>query len=123
VRSRAPYQGVRTLVKPSDYVDAKGITMARNVNPKGSSNPESPEGLTAGQVRAARALLDWSQKDLAAKSKLSVPTIKRMEGAMGPGRSTPANVDAVARALKQAGVVFLSPSDRTDGGHGVRLKK
>ena len=60
--------------------------------------------LTSAQVRAARALLDWSQRDLAAKSKLSVPTIKRMEGAMGPERSTEANVDAVRRALEGAGV-------------------
>jgi predicted transcriptional regulator len=97
--------------------------MARTVNLKGSSNPESPGAPTAGQIRAARALLDWSQKDLAEKSKLSVPTIKRMEGAMGPGRSTSANVDAVLRALKSAGIVFLASSDRTDGGPGVRLKK
>jgi ribosome-binding protein aMBF1 (putative translation factor) len=79
--------------------------------------------LTAAQVRAARALLDWSQKDLAAKSKLSVPTIKRMEGAMGPERSTDANVDAVRRALEGAGVIFLEPKSNKDGGAGVRLKR
>ncbi|MBK6704098.1 MAG: helix-turn-helix transcriptional regulator [Caulobacteraceae bacterium] len=79
--------------------------------------------LTSAQVRAARALLDWSQRDLAAKSKLSVPTIKRMEGAMGPERSTEANVDAVRRALEGAGVVFLEPKSNKDGGAGVRLKK
>ncbi|MGE3931490.1 MAG: multiprotein-bridging factor 1 family protein [Hyphomonadaceae bacterium] len=79
--------------------------------------------LTSAQVRAARALLDWSQRDLAAKSKLSVPTIKRMEGAMGPERSTEANVDAVRRALDGAGVVFLEPKSNKDGGAGVRLKK
>lgn len=79
--------------------------------------------LTSAQVRAARALLDWSQRDLAAKSKLSVPTIKRMEGAMGPERSTEANVDAVRRAFEGAGVVFLEPKSNKDGGAGVRLKK
>jgi ribosome-binding protein aMBF1 (putative translation factor) len=79
--------------------------------------------LTAAQVRAARALLDWSQKDLAAKSKLSVPTIKRMEGAMGPERSTEANVEAVRRALESAGVIFLEPKSNKDGGAGVRLKR
>lgn len=79
--------------------------------------------LTAAQVRAARALLDWSQKDLAAKSKLSVPTIKRMEGAMGPERSTDANVEAVRRALEGAGVIFLEPKSNKDGGAGVRLKR
>ena len=79
--------------------------------------------LTAAQVRAARALLDWSQKVLAEKSKLSVPTIKRMEGAMGPERSTEANVEAVRRALESAGVIFLEPKSNKDGGAGVRLKR
>lgn len=79
--------------------------------------------LTAAQIRAARALLDWSQKQLAETSKLSVPTIKRMESAMGPERSTAANVEAVRRALEAAGVVFLEPKSNKDGGAGVRLKK
>jgi transcriptional regulator with XRE-family HTH domain len=79
--------------------------------------------LIAAQIRAARALLDWSQRQLAEKSKLSVPTIKRMEGAMGPERSTEANVEAVRRALEGAGIVFLDTKQNKDGGAGVRLKK
>ncbi|PZO55805.1 MAG: transcriptional regulator [Alphaproteobacteria bacterium] len=79
--------------------------------------------LIAAQIRAARALLDWSQRQLAEKSKLSVPTIKRMEGAMGPERSTDANVEAVRRALEGAGIVFLDAKQNKDGGAGVRLKK
>jgi ribosome-binding protein aMBF1 (putative translation factor) len=79
--------------------------------------------LTAAQIRAARALIDWSQKRLAEKSKLSVPTIKRMEGAMGPERSTEANVEAVRRALESAGIIFLEPKSNMDGGAGVRLKR
>jgi len=79
--------------------------------------------LISAQIRAARALLDWSQRQLAEKSKLSVPTIKRMEGAMGPERSTEANVEAVRRALESAGIVFLDTKQNKDGGAGVRLKK
>ncbi len=79
--------------------------------------------LTAAQIRAARALLDWSQRKLSERSKLSVPTIKRMEGSMGPERSTDANVDAVRRALESAGVIFLDGRAGKDGGPGVRLKK
>lgn len=79
--------------------------------------------LIAAQIRAARALIDWSQRELAEKSKLSVPTIKRMEGAMGPERSTEANVEAVRRALEGAGIVFLDAKQNKDGGPGVRLKK
>lgn len=77
--------------------------------------------LTAAQIRAARALIDWSQKELSEKSKLSVPTIKRMEGRMGPDRSTEVNVEAVRRTLEAAGVMFLEQGK--DGGAGVRLKK
>jgi len=79
--------------------------------------------LTAAQIRAARGLLDWSQQRLAEVTKLSVQTVKRMEGARGPEGSTEANVEAVRRALESAGVVFLDPKSNKDGGAGVRLKK
>lgn len=78
--------------------------------------------LTAEQIRAARALVDWSQPKLAEASGLSMPTIRRMEGLLGPGRSTAVNVDAVQRALEDAGVVFLEAGEVKQGGPGVRLK-
>lgn len=77
--------------------------------------------LTAGQIRAARGLLDWSQSQLAENTKLSIQTIKRMEGIRGPAGSTAANVEAVRRVLEDAGIVFLSANERTNGGPGVRL--
>lgn len=79
--------------------------------------------LTAAQIRAARALVDWSQPELAAAANLSLPTIRRMEGPLGPGRSSAANVDAVRRALERAGVEFLDADENKPGGPGVRLKK
>lgn len=78
--------------------------------------------LTAEQVRAARALVDWSQPQLAEACGLSLPTIRRMEGPLGPGRSTAVNVDAVRRALEAAGVIFLDAGEIKQGGPGVRLK-
>ena len=41
------------------------------------------------QIKAARALLAWSQEDLASAADISVPTIKRLEAQDGPlgGRS------------------------------------
>ena len=78
--------------------------------------------LTAAQIRAARALLGWSQPALTTAAGLSLPTIVRMEGRQGPGRSAAANVDAVQRALEKGGVEFI-PADKTSGaGVGVRLK-
>ncbi|WP_426033362.1 hypothetical protein [Caulobacter sp. DWP3-1-3b2] len=55
-------------------------------------------------------------------AKLSLPTIRRMEGPLGPGRSTAANIDAVLRALEGAGVVFMEAGELKPGGPGVRLK-
>lgn len=78
--------------------------------------------LTAAQIRAARALLGWSQPVLAKASGVSLPTIVRMEGPVGPGRSSAANVDAVRRALENAGVMFLKGDDAGVLGPGVRLR-
>ena len=78
--------------------------------------------LIAEQIKAARALVDWSQPQLAEASGLSMPTIRRMEGPLGPGRSTAANVDAVQRALEKAGVIFMEAGEVKPGGPGVRLK-
>jgi transcriptional regulator with XRE-family HTH domain len=79
--------------------------------------------LTAAQIRAARALLGWSQPALAKASGVSLPTIVRMEGQAGPGRSSAANVDAVQRALEAAGILFI-PADEASGvGPGARLRQ
>jgi transcriptional regulator with XRE-family HTH domain len=77
--------------------------------------------ITAAQIRAARALVDWSGPQLANASGVSVPTIRRMESAVGPERSSIVNVEAVRRALEEAGVIFQAPDD--SAGPGVRLKK
>jgi len=72
------------------------------------------------QIKAARALLDWSQEDLASSAGISIPTIKRLEaqdGLLG-GRSETGNKIRVA--LEQGGVEFI---DENGGGAGVRLRK
>ena len=63
-------------------------------------------------------MAELDQRQLAASSGVSLPTIQRMEK-LGPGRSSAANVDAVERALETAGVQFI---DENGGGPGVRLK-
>jgi transcriptional regulator with XRE-family HTH domain len=72
------------------------------------------------QIKAARALLAWSQEQLAEAADVSLPTIKRLEANDGPlgGRSgTGAKIQA---ALEAAGVEFI---DENGGGAGVRLRK
>lgn len=76
------------------------------------------------QVKAGRALLGWSQTDLAVQSGVSHPSIKRIEAKGGILEGRPATVAAVISALSDAGVEFISPGDLSQsGGAGVRIKK
>lgn len=77
--------------------------------------------LTAEQLRAARALVRWDQAELADAAKVSVQTVKRMEGQAGAIGANMQTVESVMVALRGAGVVFLSPGETLDGGPGVRL--
>lgn len=75
--------------------------------------------ISANQIKAARVLLDWNQKDLAEAAGLSLPTIQRMEK-LGLERSTVANAQKVIAAFNEGGVEFISENG---GGPGLRLKK
>jgi len=79
----------------------------------------SIENLSIRQVKAARALLRWSQNDLAEASGISYPTIARLETTDGEigGRATTAK--AIVGALEAAGIEFI---EENGGGAGVRLK-
>jgi transcriptional regulator with XRE-family HTH domain len=78
------------------------------------------QALTSAQIRAARSLIRWSADDLAARSSLSVATIRRAELTDTETSMTAANDLAVRRALELAGVEFI---DGNGGGPGVRLRK
>ena len=75
--------------------------------------------INAVQLRAARALLNWIQKDLVSASNVSLPTVQRME-TLGPLRCSAGNVDKVVKALEQAGIEFI---DENGGGVGVRFRE
>ena len=79
--------------------------------------------ITAAQLRAARALVGMDQRDLAAASGLSLPTIQRMEASEGVIRC---NVDSLMKligALELAGVELINDGAASDkGGRGIRLK-
>jgi transcriptional regulator with XRE-family HTH domain len=81
----------------------------------------APTMITAGQIRAARALIGWKQTDLAKASAVSEISIKNIErGVTDPRYKT---LEAIQKAFEKAGVVFLEPGDMRDGGAGVRLAK
>jgi predicted transcriptional regulator len=72
------------------------------------------------QIKAARALLAWSQEEMAAVADVSIPTIKRLEAVDGPLGGRNETSDKIRKALESAGVEFI---DENGGGPGVRLRK
>jgi transcriptional regulator with XRE-family HTH domain len=80
--------------------------------------------ITAGQMRAARALLGFDQRELAAASGLSLPTIQRMEASDGVVRGNVDSLMKLIQALNRAGVELINEGAVSgEGGRGVRLKK
>lgn len=80
--------------------------------------------MTAGQLRAARALLAIDQKTLADLSGVSMPTIQRMEASDGVVRGTVETLTKVIEALNRAGVELIGDDARSEGGgRGVRLRQ
>ena len=75
--------------------------------------------LTSAQIRAARALLQWSAADLANESSVGVNTIRRAEIAGDQIALTAANSAMLRGVLEAAGVEFI---DENGGGPGVRLR-
>jgi predicted transcriptional regulator len=79
--------------------------------------------ITAGQLRAARALLDIDQKRLAELSGVSLPTIQRMEASDGNVRGVIDTLTKVVEALDRVGIVLIGDdAPSTGGGRGVRFK-
>jgi transcriptional regulator with XRE-family HTH domain len=74
--------------------------------------------ITPMQCRAARGLLDWSQRDLAERAGVGIVTVRQLEAATNEPRR--ATLDVVQRAFETAGVEFI---DENGGGPGVRLRK
>ena len=73
--------------------------------------------ITGSQIRAARALLGWSQQDLADKSLLSETAILKLETQRADTRTS--TVIKVRKALEDAGIDFIA---RADGAMGEVLK-
>ena len=81
--------------------------------------PALPAHSPFAQCRAARALLDWSQTDLANAVGMAQETITRFE--RGTQTPHPNNLTTLREALEAAGIEFL-PETKTKGP-GLRVRK
>jgi predicted transcriptional regulator len=75
--------------------------------------------LQTAQIRAARAILDWRQDDLARSAKVGIATIRRIESLDGPFMGKVPTLLRIQEAFERAGIHFIE-ADGT-GGIGLRL--
>lgn len=82
--------------------------------------PKASTALTVEQCRAGRALLGWSQEQLAAEAKTTQRTVADFErAARQPYERT---LFDLREAMERAGVIFLADGDTTTGGPGARMR-
>ena len=75
--------------------------------------------ITSDQIRAARALLRWSGRDLAEKSGLGFSTLMRLEVLEGVPSAQAKTLETIQKAFEEAGIEFIGTPEN---GAGVRWK-
>ncbi len=73
----------------------------------------------SSQIRAARALLGWSQDRLARSAGVGLATLQRIEQSEGVVKGNFSTILKIQKVLEQAGIRF---TDDEAGGIGVRLQ-
>jgi transcriptional regulator with XRE-family HTH domain len=73
----------------------------------------------SAQIRAARALLGWSQTDLAHVAGIGLATLQRIEQTEGVVKGNFSTILKIQKALEEAGIRF---TDGETGEIGVALK-
>ena len=91
-----------------------------NVNRNSINHNGGAALIDTKQLKAGRALLGWSQGELARRSGVSEPTIARLEAVDGQLGGREGTSEKIRRAMELAGLVFI---DENGGGPGVRLRK
>ena len=74
--------------------------------------------LVSEQIRAARALLGWSARELAGRAGLHITTVQRMENGHGPVTGNIRSIRRIQEALEAAGTEFIEDVREP----GVRLR-
>jgi transcriptional regulator with XRE-family HTH domain len=87
-----------------------------------TSNVNFAPMLTGSQIRAARALLKWSGRELSERSGVSYPALQRAESVDDMPNMQTKNLAAIKAALEAGGCVFIEGPYSGNGGPGVRLR-
>ncbi|MBU6177997.1 MAG: helix-turn-helix domain-containing protein [Bacteroidetes bacterium] len=75
--------------------------------------------ITGIQIRAARGILRWTLKDLAEASRVSLPTVQRIELQDGVPNTKAQTLIDIRDALVKAGIEFIGTPEN---GPGVKIK-
>lgn len=81
------------------------IMLLADLNTWSGSSAEETHELTPMQIRAARAMLQWTLGDLSDLSGISVSSIRRIE-AEGERTTRPASINAIRKAFEDHGLSF-----------------
>ncbi len=71
--------------------------------------------ITSKQIRAGRAALGWSAKELAQHSGLALRTLANIESSDGTSQVRKSSLLAVKAALEAAGIEFIGTPDDAPG--------
>lgn len=107
-----PHWVLRAPVRPSNH--RRFMSLFVTFNKKNVMKKD----ILPQQLRAARALIDWTREDLARASGLTVRTLARIESSQSAPRET--TLQALVSALEAAGIEFIPENG---GGPGVRLSR
>jgi predicted transcriptional regulator len=102
-----PVEGIRDYIYQHFLLNQINITMSIGIR----------YSITSGQCRAARALLDITQPELAEAAGLGLSTIVDFEKSRRD--VSRAAVNAMQKALEKGGIQFIA---KNGGGPGVRLR-
>lgn len=104
---------------PAPQPKAKAKPDARKRKPEAAPKEKSEAVISSRQIRAGRALLAWSQKELADAAKVSRATLMRIEADAPDTKAS--TLKAIAETLKANGVRLYDDSDGI--GEGARMAK
>ena len=74
--------------------------------------------ISPNQCKAARALLGWTQEQLAVTAGIGISTVREFE--LGQRKPIARNRQAILDAFSAAGIEFIGENG---GGPGLRLRK